>query len=96
MKLFIEEMPVGCQAVVIGNFQGLEGSTERSTVNRYIGKAVCGGRQVEATSDFVEYGGFAVNNNGRSNATDEVQTDLGTMINAMCIDCPNRKENPID
>lgn len=93
MKLELTTMPERCVAAVRQNVQEIdrtEVSESRVAVGyRRIGKAVCGGRQVEATADFTVSNGFSVNNDGLR-AESEVIEDLEAMVSAMCIDCPNR------
>jgi|GEM_PF-7118956 len=100
MYLELQKKPIGCNAVTIENDQEVsvknnrEGTPDTIT-RRVIGRAVCGGRQSEATADY-SVAPFSSANGDHHNARQEVVRDMTDLVSAMCIDCPNRKENPID
>ena len=94
MIIKLPGIPEGCKMAAVeninsANYTRIQG-TNAVTFMHLDGQAVCGDRQVQATSEFTASGGYNTDPDSELRAHKEVAEDLTHLIGAACLGCPNR------
>ncbi len=94
MILNLPGKPEGCRMAAVENAHFsdimLNPDLGPAMIGQLVGRAMCGDRQVETTSDYLASNGFTTSPNAREVAREEVVADLTHLIGSACLGCPNR------